>query len=213
MNTFSKYYPNVFLIKSENEQQKGNTIEVQTKYGKINKCIIYNLIYTKDGFFFYSYIREDGYNLQERAKAKSEKYQNWSISAQSKSTEYYKASQEGADFLRLAEPIKIGHHSENRHRALIDRNWNRMGKSVAFSEKSQEHQNKADYWEKKSNEINLSMPESLEFYQFKLKEATQKHADIKSGKIEKSHSFSLTYAKKEINELTKKVHIAQKLWK
>ena len=81
-------------------------------------------------------------------KAKAERYQNWANSAEKKSNEYFEASQEGRDFLSLAEPIKVGHHSEKRHRALIERNWNRMGKSVEFSEKAVNHEIKTEYWAK-----------------------------------------------------------------
>ena len=89
---------------------------------------------------------------------------------QNKSNQYFKASKEGADFLALAEPIKIGHHSESRHRALIERNWNRIGKAVAMSEKAEAHESKADYWEKRASDINLSMPESIEYYEYKLED-------------------------------------------
>ena len=212
MNTYSKFCPNVFVAKCEQQYEKGDIIEVTTKYGKINESVVFNLIYEKDGFYFYSIIRADGFNIQERAKQKADKYENWANSAENKSTQYYEASQEGKDFLALAEPIKIGHHSEKRHRALIERNWSRMGKSVEFSDKAAEHENKAEYWSKRANDINLSMTESLNFYEFKLEEAKQYHADMKSGKIEKSHSFSLTYAKKEVNELQKKFDLAVKLW-
>ena len=212
MNTYSKFCPNVFVAKCEQQFEKGDIIEVTTKYGKINESVVFNLIYEKDGFYFYSIIRADGFNIQERAKQKADKYENWANSAENKSTQYYEASQEGKDFLALAEPIKIGHHSEKRHRALIERNWLRMGKSVEYADKAAEHENKASYWLTRANDINLSMPESLDFYEFKLEEAKQYHADMKSGKIEKSHSFSLTYAKKEVNELQKKFDLAVKLW-
>ena len=212
MNTYSKFCPNVFIAKCEQQYEKGDIIEVTTKYGKINESVVFNLIYEKDGFYFYSIIRADGFNIQERAKQKADKYESWANSAENKSTQYYEASQEGKDFLALAEPIKIGHHSEKRHRALIERNWSRMGKSVEYADKAAEHENKAVYWAQRANDINLSMPESLDFYEFKLEEAKQYHADMKSGKIEKSHSFSLTYAKKEVNELQKKFDLAVKLW-
>jgi hypothetical protein len=212
MNTYSKFCPNVFLAKTEEMHEKGSVITLTTKYGKENEVIIYNLIYTKDGFYFYSFIRADGFNIQERAKAKAERYNKWAGSAEAKSNEYYEASKEGKDFLVLAEPIKIGHHSEKRHRALIERNWNRMGKSVEYSEKATQHESKAEYWERRANDINLSMPESLEYYEYKLEEAKEKHEGLKSGKYQKTHSYSLTYAKKEVNELTKKLETAKRLW-
>lgn len=212
MNTYSKYCPNVYLAKCNEKYAKGDIITVTSRYGKENESEVYNLIYEKEGFFFYSIIRTDGTNSQTRATAKAEKFNNWAESAQKKSNQYYEASQEGRDFLRLAEPIKIGHHSEKRHRALIERNWNRLGKSVEMSEKAEAHESKAEYWEWKASDINLSMPESIEFYEFKLESAKAKHEGMKNGTIERSHSMSLQYAKKEVNEALKNLELAKKLW-
>lgn len=212
MNTYCKYCPNVFLARTREEYQKGETIIVETKYGKENECIVFNLIYEKDGFFYYSIVRADGFNTQEWAKRRAEKLQSAAINAENKSNQYWEASNEGKEFLSLAEPIKIGHHSEKRHRALIERNHNRMDKSVALSKVAAEYESRAEYWEARANTINLSMPESLEYYEFKLDQAKARHEGLKNGTIERSHSYSLTYAKKDVNEAEKQLHIAKKLW-
>lgn len=212
MNTYSKYAPNVFLAKCTEKHERGEIIPVTTKYGKENESEVFNLIYERDGFYFYSIIRADGFNIQERAKAKAEKYSTWANAAEKKSNQYYEASNEGKDFLVLAEPIKVGHHSEKRHMALIDRNWNRMGKSVEYSNKASEHENKADYWAKRENDINLSMPESIDFYAHELEKAKEYHEGLKSGKYPRSHSYSLTYAKKDVNEAEKNLQLAKRLW-
>lgn len=212
MNTYSKYTANVYLAKCEETHQKGDTITVTTKSGKENLSIVHNLIYEKDGFYFYSITRADGYNLQERAKNKSEKYDSWAESAERKSDEYYNKSNKDADFLSLGEPIKVGHHSERRHRKIVEQAQNNMLKSVEFDKKVDAHKEKAEYWASRANDINLSIPESVEFYKFKLEEAKALHEGLKSGKVERAHSFSLTYAKKNVNELSKKYLLAQKLW-
>lgn len=212
MNTYSKFCPNVFVAKCTEKHEKGSTIFVTTKYGKENESIVFNLVYEKDGYYYYSIVRADGYNIQERAKAKAARYEQWAQGAERKSTQYYEASNEGRDFLALGEPIKVGHHSEKRHRALIERNWNRMGKSVEFSKKAEAHESKAEYWERRANDINLSMPESIEFYEHKLEIAKAKHEGLKNGTIPREHSFSLTYAKKEVNETEKNLAIAKRLW-
>lgn len=213
MNTYIKYCPNVFLAKCPEKHESGEVIPVTTQHGKVNDSVVYNLIVEKNGFFYYSIVRADGFDAQERALAKAEKYNGYAANAEKRSVQYYEASQEGRDFLSLGEPIKVGHHSEKRHRALIERNWNRMGKSVAESEKAQTYEDKAAYWASKANDINLSMPESLEFYEHKLEKAKEYHAGLKSGKYPREHSFSLTYAKKEVNELESKLQLAIKLWK
>lgn len=212
MNTYSKYVPNVFLAKCTEKHEKGETILVETKYGKENESIVFNLIAEKDGFYYYSIIRADGFNVQEWAKKRAEKLENAAANAEKKSLQYYEASQEGKDFLVLAEPIKIGHHSEKRHRALIERNWNRMGKCVEFSNKAETYEERAEYWKAKANTINLSMPESIEYYEFKLEEAKTKHEYLKNNPDKRPHSFSLTYAKKEANEAEKNLTLALKLW-
>lgn len=212
MNTYYKYAPNVFLAKCTERHAKGEIILVANKYGKENESEVFNLIAEKDGFFYYSIIRADGTNTKTRAAAKAERYANWAAVAEKKSSEFYEAAQEGKDFLSLAEPIKVGHHSEKRHRALIERNWNRMGKSVAMSEKAAAHEGRAEYWERRANDINLSMPESIEFYEYKLEEAKMKHEFYKANPDKREHSFSLTYAKKAVNEAEKNLKIAQKLW-
>lgn len=212
MNTYYKFAPNVFIAKCDQAYKKGDVIKVTTKYGKENESIVFNAIAQKDGFFYYSIVRADGYNIQERAKAKAERYQQWAGAAEAKSNQYYEASHEGRDFLALGEPIKVGHHSEKRHRALIDRNWDRMGKSVEMSKKAEQHESKADYWTRKESEINLSMPESVEFYEYKLEAAKIQHESLKDGSIPRSHSFSLTYAKKAVNEAENNLKLAKRLW-
>lgn len=213
MNTYAKYTANVFVAKCEERHEKGENILVTTKYGKENECIVFNLVLSgKDGFYYYSIVRADGFNIQEYAKQKEERYRNWAITAKNKSDEYYEASHEGRDFLAIGEPIKIGHHSEKRHRALIERNHNRMAKSIEESEKAKQHESKAEYWNKKENGINLSMPESIEFFEYKVEACKMRHEGLKNGTIEREHSYSLTYAKKAVNEAEKNLEIAKQLW-
>lgn len=212
MNTYYKYCPNVFLAKCEEKHEKGETILVTTKYGKENESIVFNLIFERDGFYYYSIVRADGFNVQEWAKRRAERRREWAASAERKSDEYYKASNKDADFLSLGEPIKIGHHSEKRHRKAIEDAWNNMGKSVEFEEKAKEHERVAQYWDEKADVINLSMPESVDYYGHKLAEAKEYHEGLKSGKYLREHMYSLTYAKKAVNEAQKNFDLAKKLW-
>lgn len=213
MNTYKKFTANVFVAKCEEQHEKGEVIEMTTKYGQNHDCIVFNLVgRDREGNFYYSIVRADGFNVQERAKAKAERYQNWANASERKSNQYFEASQEGRDFLSLGEPIKVGHHSEKRHRALIDRNWNRMAKCVEESKKVEKHESKSEYWSKKANDINLSMPESLEFYEYKLEEAKVKHEFFKANPDKREHSFSLTYAKKDVNKFEDLLKDAKKLW-
>lgn len=212
MNTYSKFVPNVFLAKCSEQHEKGETILVSTKYGKENESIVFNLMFEKDGFYYYSIVRADGFNVQEWAKQRAERRREWAASAELKSNGYYNASNKDADFLSLGEPIKVGHHSEARHRRIIEQANRNMGKSVEFSDKAEAHESKAKYWEKRANTINLSMPESVEYYEYKLEAAKEYHEGVKSGKYPRSHSYTLTYAKKDVNEMQKNYDLAKRLW-
>lgn len=207
-----KYCSGVYVAKCDKEYEKGEVIQVTTKYGKVNNCIVFNKVFEKDGFFYYSIVRADGYNAQEMAKLKAEKYHGYSESAANKSNGYFNRSQKDSEFLSLGEPIKVGHHSEGRHRKAIKNVSNNIRKSIEFEEKADEYENKAEYWENRTGEINLSMPESLEYFEDKLEKAKVYHEGLKSGKYERRHGMSLQYAKKEVNELQNKVETAKKLW-
>ena len=212
MNTYVKFCPNVFIAKCSEPHEKGEVINVTTKYGKENESIVFNLIFEKDNFYYYSIVRADGFNAQERAKAKSEKYENWANSAERKSTEYFNKSSDAVKHIPMGQPILVGHYSEKRHRRDLDNSWNALGKSVEFSDKAEAHESKAEYWAKKADTINLSMPESIEFYEYKVEEAKMKHEFYKQNPDKREHSFSLTYAKKAVNEAEKNLEIAKKLW-
>ena len=210
--TYAKYCPNVWLAKCEEEHQKDDIIEVENRYGNVNESIVHNLVYEKDGYFFYSITRADGYNLQERAKRKAERYSNWADSAQKKSDMFREASNEGKEFLVMGEPIKVGHHSEKRHRALIERNHKRMANAMENLDKADKHAYKAKQWEKRVGDINLSMPESVEYFKEKYEKAKEYHEGLKSGKYPREHSYSLTYAKKKVNEMKKNYETSIILW-
>lgn len=213
MNSYVKYCTNVFVAVSENQYKTGEVITMTTKYGKEHDAIVFNCVHSRNGLHYYSVVRADGYNSQERAKAKAERLMQWSANASKRSNAAWEASQEGKDFLRLAEPIKVGHHSEKRHRALIDRNWNRMGKSVQEGEKAKDYESRADYWNRMAEKIDLSMPESIEYYEYLVEQKKAYHEGLKSGTIPKQHSYSMAYAKKELNEAIKNLATATKLWK
>lgn len=208
MNKFKKYCPNVWVAECDDEYEKGDIIELETKYGKLVECEVYNLIEEKDDKYYYSIVRLDESYAQRRA----ERHMNRAAAHHEKSNGYYEASLEGQEFLALGEPIKVGHHSEKRHRSLIERNCARMEKSVEASRKAEEAEAKTEYWERKAKEITLAMPESLSYFWKKLLEAKEYHQGLKDGTIERTHSYSMTYAREAVNDYAKKVEIAELLW-
>ncbi|HDR1267300.1 TPA: DUF3560 domain-containing protein [Pasteurella multocida] len=212
MNTYAKFAPTVWVVKSTEKYSKGNVVAVANKYGKETQVIIYNLVKQVGDTFFYSFTRKDGENSQTYAVKKAERYQGYANNALKRSQQYCEAANEGREFLQLAEPIKVGHHSEKRHRALIERNNKRMDKAVEEANKAESYDDRIEYWQRMADKIDLSMPESLEFFQVKLEEAKAKHQELKDNPEKREHGFALTYAKKAVNDLEKKVKLAQVLW-
>lgn len=210
MNKFKKYCPNVWIAECEEKYEKGDIIELTTKYNKEVECEVYNFLgKTSTEKYLYSIVRLEDESYAER---KARKYNNASAKNIAKRDEKFNQAQEGRDFLVLAEPIKVGHHSERGHRALLERNENRMRKAFEFEDRAKEQQRKAEYWEAKAQEITLAMPESLEYFEYELEKAEKHHKDLKDNPEKRQHSYDLTYAKKAVNELKKKVEIARMLW-
>ena len=216
MNTYKRYCPNVFVAQCEEKHEKGDTIIVETKYGKENECIVHNFVgYTgtkENPMYCYSITRADGYTSQERAKNKVEKLNGYADNATKKGNDWQEKSNEGKDFLALAEPIKVGHHSEKKHRALIERNWNRMSNAMEEYKKADTYRERTAYWESMANKIDLSMPESLEFFEIQLEEAKEYHQFLKDNPAERPHGMSLSYASKKVKDLKSKHETAVKLW-
>lgn len=212
MNTYAKYCPNVFVAKCQERHERGEVIEVSTKYGKNNECIVYNLVAENNGYYFYSIVRADGFNSQRWAENKAEKKREVAANAGRKADEYFDKSEKDADFLSLCEPIKIGHHSEARHRKMITEAQNNTRKMCEQMSRAEEYERKAEYWDEVAQKIDLSMPESIEYFRQKLAKAKEYHEGLKSGKYPKEHMYSMTYAKKTVNELQKIFDIAVKLW-
>ncbi|MCI5764058.1 DUF3560 domain-containing protein [Actinobacillus porcinus] len=212
MNTYAKFAPTVFVAKCTELHQKGDIVTLTSKYGNETEVEIHNLVKQQGDCYFYSFTRCDGVDSQTRSVQKAERYQGYARNAMKRSAQYSEAANEGREFLRLGEPIKIGHHSEKRHRALIERNAQRMHKSVEEMHKAESYESKIAYWESMADKIDLSMPESLEYFMYELEKAKEKHQELKDHPEKRAHSYSLTYAKKAVNDLDKKVKLATILW-
>lgn len=213
MNTYKKYCPNVYVARCTEQHEKGSIIIIETKYGKEVENEIHNYLgCDKDGFHLYSITRADGLTSQDRAANKAAKLEGYAANAEKRSDAYYEASKEGREFLILGEPIKIGHHSERRHRKLIERNWERMGKSVAESDKAKEYERRAEYWKERAEKIDLSMPDCLEYFEEELRKAKEKHQLLKDNPNLRDHSMSLQYANKHVKVLQENVNTAIRLW-
>lgn len=212
INTYKKYAANVFVASCPEQHEKGDVIILTTKRGDEHECIVHNYLGKYKEEHLYSITRADGFNRQERARRKAEKYNEWADSRHRKGDEWYEKSKEGHEFLRLAEPIKVGHHSEKRHRALIERNHLRMDNAMENYKKGKEHQKKAKIWEDKIDKIDLSMPKSLEYFEYMYEKTFEEHKNLKENPELRVHSYSLQYANKRKNDMKKRYDMAKKLW-
>lgn len=212
MNTYRKYVPNVYVAHCPEKHEKGEEIILTTRYGKEHECIVWNFLGEWEGGYLYSITRSDGFNRQEHYRQKAERYSDWAESREKKAEDWHEKSNEGREFLSLGEPIKIGHHSERRHRALIERNRARMDRAMENWRKAEEHERKSETYQKMADKIDLSMPESLAYFEAELASAIEYHEGLKSGKYPKQHSFDVQYANRRRKELEKKLKFAKKLW-
>ena len=87
-----------------------------------------------------------------------------------------------------------------------------MDNCVASFKAAENHAYKAAYWESRQNDIDLSMPESIDYFTHELEKAKARHAGLKDGTIERSHSMALQYANKAVKDLEAKVKTASILW-
>lgn len=213
MNTYAKYCPNVFVAACDEQHSRGDIIEMTTARGKTHDCEVWNFLGQKsDGKYLYSITRTDGTNHQTRAAARAQKYDEWSAAAQQRSNDAFQRSENAVANIPFGQPILVGHHSESAHRNAIKRSQAAMFKCVEESDKAKSHEHKSEYWERKAEVVDLSMPESIEYFEAELAKAEEYHAGVKSGKYPRLHAYTLTYAKKAVNELRDKVATARKLW-
>lgn len=212
MNTYVKYCPNVFVAKCTEEHAKGDEILVTTKYGKENECIVWNKVAERDGFYYYSITRADGYNCQERAKARAEKLKASAQRAEAQATASYERARDATSGIVFGQPILVDHYSARYHMAALKKSDAAMRKSVEMSRKSDDYESRAKYWEERANVVNLSMPESIDYYAFKVEQLTKAHQYLKEHPEARPHSFALTYAKKDLNQAQKDYQTALKLW-
>lgn len=210
--TYAKYCPNVFVAKCSEEHEKGDIIMVANKYGKENECEVWNLVAQRDGFFYYSITRTDGYNCQERARRRAERLMTSAGNASAQSDAYAQKSHDYVAGIVPGQPILVGHHSERRHRRAIENSNRAMSKAVELDKKADDYAIRAEYWEKRAEAINLSMPESIDYFAFKVELLEKEHQHLKDHPEARPHAFALTYAKKALNEAQKNYQTALKLW-
>lgn len=83
-------------------------------------------------------------NREEKKQARIDRYEELSHKSMEHSNSAYEQSYKMTSVIPFGQPILVGHHSEARHRNLINRSWNKMGESVKLQEKAEYYQQKAE---------------------------------------------------------------------
>ncbi len=115
---------------------------------------------------------------QERQQAKAERYRELAEKAKTQSTEACERSRKMLENIPAGQPILVGHHSEQRHRNLLDKSWNTMGKSVELGEKAEYYNRKAEAAEN-NDSIYLGDYDAVERLEEKLAELEKKQEKMK----------------------------------
>lgn len=211
---FKKYTAGVYCLEAEQQFNHGDLVTVSTRRGKEVEITIWKHLFTKNGVSYHSYIRCDGINSGERLQAKAEKHRERAARASDQSERYYEKSNEHHDFLSLGEPIKVGHHSEKRHRRIIEQANTNMGKSVEAANKASELLERAAGAEAASDNIFIDTPECLPRLREKLDRLVDFQEDAKA--LRKSGEdvphFVTANNGANIRRVKKQLETAIKLW-
>ena len=81
---------------------------------------------------------------RERLEAKREKREEWAAKRSAKAEQRFAAADRAVDGIPFGQPILVGHHSERRHRAAIDRMARNMDAGVESQKMAAHHSQKAD---------------------------------------------------------------------
>ena len=213
MTQFRKYCPGAYVLETERDDyERGDLVNVTTRNGKNVEIRIWKRIFARNGVTYYSYVRSDGMSRNEWLLKKAARYANASAKNAQKSDQFYDKSRQDADFLSLGEPIKIGHHSERRHRSAIEKANNNMRKSVEAKAKAAEQAEKAESLAAKAEtEIAIDVPESIELLEAKISNLKQERDALKASKS--YQSFELTNIGANIRRYEARLKSAENLWK
>ncbi|HII2982161.1 TPA: DUF3560 domain-containing protein [Yersinia enterocolitica] len=126
-------------------------------------------------------------SYEQRLEEKRDRLESRALKSRRLSNEAYEQSHRLTEMIPFGQPILVGHHSERRHRAALDKSWNKMGQSVALSEK-------AEYYDRRaaavgSAGISSDDPSAIEKLEEKLAKQKKAHSQmIAANKVIRSKS-------------------------
>lgn len=116
-------------------------------------------------------------NYQERKEARINRYEELARKNDRQASEDFEYNKRMAGVLQ-AEPIKVGHHSERRHRRDLERMDNRMSRGVKAMEKAEYYRKRVEAAESNAA-ISSDNPDATELLREELSEAEKRHAEKK----------------------------------
>lgn len=81
---------------------------------------------------------------RERLERKLEKRRQWAESRRADASQRFDAARAATEGIPFGQPILVGHHSEKRHRAALDKQERNLRAGVESSDMAEHHESKAD---------------------------------------------------------------------
>ena len=81
---------------------------------------------------------------KEKQEMRAERYRTLAAKAEQQSDAAFERSRSAVAGIPAGQPILVGHHSERKHRNVLDRSWNALGQSVKLSVKAEYYRRKAE---------------------------------------------------------------------
>ena len=143
-------------------------------------------------------------DYEERRKQRIERYKELSKKAEERSTMYGNSNANRILQIAPGQPILVGHHSEKKHRRLIEKAHNDIRKSIEEDKKSEFYSNRAKSAEN-SKIIYSDDPKAIEKLEEKLERLENERKSIKAREHEKwelaNISATIRETKKRIERL------------
>lgn len=120
-------------------------------------------------------------SYEERQQARKLRYERQAAAAREQAI---KDSDEGVSMLKVlppGQPILVGHHSESKHRNLLERSDNRMRKSIENDEKATYYESKA--YSVGKGGVSSDDPQAIEKIEQKIKNLEETHKRMKAANI------------------------------
>lgn len=146
-------------------------------------------------------------DYEERRKRRIERYEELSLKAQERSSQYSNSNANRILQIAPGQPILVGHHSEKRHRRLIKKAQDDIRKSIEEDNKSNFYKERAENVEN-SKVIYSDDPQAI----IKLKEKLERLENEKASIKAREHStWELTNIGATIRETKKRIERLEKL--